>query len=366
MDNDNSSLQRSSKRFIEPTSFEEIMRRSSSYVDDYALGMQFPASDWTCYFLFSSLFGDGPCHAVNLGVHVGHMHGADLRVPGFTGDQNGVLIVAQLVYENRLYRWFDTATYKRTQVIYSRSGLDLQIGDVVRIKGTWPFLDLYYNDKENDIVYRISGKMKYAHWVPDHVMTANLYSFLLFPEYTYSGTVTFKGKVHEIAGIGGFDKVTARLINNPATIGVGYWHYDPVTWNEEFISNGLFYLGRKGETYIKGGVMTIPDGGYHPADSYEIEYLEFAESPAAPGSPEKTIYPQRWRATMQSSAGRLVYETTPIDLVDARGDRLLVTNVAFHAEGEFRSAAGKTTHLKGKGYMEYLRGTLDPSLSPPA
>jgi hypothetical protein len=38
---------------------EEILCSSSSHVDDYTLGLQFPACDWAGYFLFAALHGDG-------------------------------------------------------------------------------------------------------------------------------------------------------------------------------------------------------------------------------------------------------------------------------------------------------------------
>lgn len=341
---------------------EEIMRRSVSQVDDYQLGLQFPATDWSCYFLYSSIAGPGPFHALNLGVHVGHMSGADTRVREFGGDQNGVFLVTALVHEDRLYRWFDTTTYQRTDAIYSRNGLDLQIGDVCRVKGSWPFIDLYYHDKPNDIVYRLAGRATYAHWVPDHVMTTNLYSFLLLPDYTFNGVITFKGRDFEVNGIGGFDHVSARIIRNPRTKGVGFWHYDPVAWNEEFASAGLFYLDRQGAPFIKGGVTTLPDGGYHPAPSFEIEYLELAEGAAFSGEAGAAqIVPRRWRATMTAANGRLVYEARPIPLAGAEGQPLHEPNVPFWAEGEWTGTDGRRLQLSGKGYMEYLSGTLDPS-----
>ena len=48
-----------------PRSFEEIMRRSSSYVDDYTLGLQFPACDFGSYYLYATLSGNGACQAIN-------------------------------------------------------------------------------------------------------------------------------------------------------------------------------------------------------------------------------------------------------------------------------------------------------------
>ena len=141
-----------------PRTPEEIMRRSSTYVDDYTLGLQFPACDWACYFLYSSIVGDGPCHAVNVGIHIGHMDGSEIRIPQFDGDPNGVFVVTAVICDGILYRFFDVTSYTRSDVIYSRNSLDLQISDVVRIRGSYPYFEMYYRDKLNDIVYEFEGR----------------------------------------------------------------------------------------------------------------------------------------------------------------------------------------------------------------
>ena len=134
-----------------------------------------------------------------------------------------------------------------------------------------------FNDKESDIIYELEGYAGYAHWVPDHVSTTMAYSYLLFPDFKFSGTISVKGKIVDVNGIGSLDHVFGRNINNPSGTVIGFWHADPVMWEEKYTSNGLYYLDDKANPYIKAGVMTVPDGGYHPAHSFEIKYLEFAK-----------------------------------------------------------------------------------------
>ena len=143
---------------------------------------------------------------------------------------------------------------------------------------------------------------------------------------------------------------------------MGFWHYDPVLWNDGHVSNGLFYLGRGGEPYIRSGVMTVPDGGYHPAERFTIEYLELGEGTANAGtSGPPQVVPRRWRATMEAAHGTLTYTTLPLAVRDPDGDPLVEPNVVFTAHGEFRSRNGEVTPLVGKGHNEYMGAAFDPS-----
>ncbi len=346
-------------------SFKDIMQKSSSYVDDYTLGLQFPACDCGCYFLFSPLSGSGPCQAINLGIHIGHTNGSNINIPQLTGDPNKIFIVTSLIYDNKSYRTLDFSTYTRSDVIYSRNGLDIQIADVVRLRGSWPYFEMYYFDKEHNIVYEIKGSATYAHWVPDHIQKNMLYSYLLFPDYNFSGTVTLNGDTHDIKGIGSFDHVNGRNINNLNGPGVGFWHADPIMWNDKYISNGIYYLDDNGNPYIKSGIMTLPDGGYHPANSFEIEYLEISEGIDYTGK-EKTekFAPRKWRAKMEADHGTLTYETTPIEVYDPKDNKKLIEPcVLSDIKGEFIGRDGKIIKLTGKGYNEFVRGDINPAKS---
>ena len=44
---------------VKPGTYEEIMRRSSTQVDDFAMSLQIPLCDWSGYFLFAAIDGDG-------------------------------------------------------------------------------------------------------------------------------------------------------------------------------------------------------------------------------------------------------------------------------------------------------------------
>jgi hypothetical protein len=331
-------------------------------VDDYTLSLQFPACDWSGYFLFSALAGEGACQAVNLGVSVGIPDAAEHGVPEWDGDPHAVLVIAAVICDGISYRWTDSESYTRSDLIYSRVGLDLQVADVIRIRGEWPYFELYFRDPVHDIVYELDGRAGYVHWVPDHIQANNLYSYVCFPDYAFGGTITVKGTEHRVEGLGGFDHVACRTRGSTRSPGVGFWHYDPIMWEGGHVSNGLFYLGRKGEPYIKNGMMTLPDGGYHPADRFEIEYLELGEGTANAGtSGQPQIVPRRWRARMEARHGVLTYETTPMEVTDPSGAVIIEPNVVFQAEGEFKSRTGGTIPMVGKGHNEYMGSALDPS-----
>jgi hypothetical protein len=134
-------------------------------------------------------------------------------------------------------------------------------------------------------------------------------------------------------------------------------------WEDKYASNGLFYLDHKGNPYIKGGVMTLPDGGYHPAHNFEIEYLEFAKGTSYSGlEADCQIVPRRWRAKMESSHGTLTYETNPVEVFDPKsGAKLVEPCVLSKVSGEFCDFNGKVIRLTGKCYNEYESGAINPS-----
>ena len=97
---------KSSFQLSSPRSYEEIMRRSASFVDDYTLGLQFPACDFGSYYLYATLCGNGPCQAINLGVTIGHDTGSNVGIPQLKGDPGAVWIVTSLICNNKSYRNF--------------------------------------------------------------------------------------------------------------------------------------------------------------------------------------------------------------------------------------------------------------------
>ena len=206
---------------VKPGSFEEIMRRSSTYVDDYTMSLQIPHSDWSGYFLFSALDGKGPCQAVNLGVCIGLANGAEHGVPQWDGDPYRLFVIAASISDGISYRLLDDTSYTRSDVIYSRQGLDLQVADVVRVRGSWPYFELYFGDKRHDIVYELEGRARYAHWIPDDVQRGTMYNYVCFPDFAFHGTITVRGTGHQVSGVGGFDHVVARNIGSRSSPGVG-------------------------------------------------------------------------------------------------------------------------------------------------
>ena len=163
---------------VKPGTYEEIMRRSSTYVDDFTMSLQIPLSDWSGYFLFAAIDGDGPCQAVNLGVCIGLVNGAEHGVPQWDGDPYRLFVINACICDGVSYRVLDDSSYTRSDVIYSRSGLDLQVGQVVRVRGTWPYFELYFKDEVHDIVYELEGRAGYAHWIPDHIQRGTMYNYV--------------------------------------------------------------------------------------------------------------------------------------------------------------------------------------------
>jgi len=183
-----------------------------------------------------------------------------------------------------------------------------------------------------------------------------------FPDFAFQGTITVRGAEHRVRGVGGLDHVVARNVGSRSSPGVGFWHYDPVHWRDGLVSNGLYYLGVNGEPYITQRVMTLPDGEYHPAARFAIDYLELGEGTAnagASGGPQ--VVPRRWRATMEAAHGVLTYTTVPMEVRDPKAQALVEPNVVFRAEGEFRGRDGKVIKLIGNGYNEYMGAAFDPS-----
>ena len=341
------------------------MSPSATSVDDAEMSMYYPLSDWSGYFLFAAVDGDGPIHALNLGISVGLPHGAEVGVPQWRGDPNGMFVIAASICDGTSYRMLDDSSYSRSDLVYARRSLDVQLADVVRIRGTWPVYELYFRDDRHDITYELEGRARYAHWVPDHVQRGMTYSYLCLPDFAFQGSVTVAGARHEVRGVGGFDHVVARNSGSHTSPGVGFWHYDPIHWGNGLVSNGLFYVGLEGQPYITSGVMTLPDGGYHPARRFTIEYLELGEGTANAGSDGTSqVVPRAWRATMEAEHGVLTYTTTPMPVLDPSGRPVVEPNVAFRAVGEFRSTTGEVTALVGKGHNEYMGSALDPSRLP--
>ena len=298
-----------------------------------------------------------------MGITVGHDTGSNVRIPQLAGDPGKIWIVTSVIYNNKSYRSFDFSSYKRADAIYSRRGLDVQIADVARIRGSWPYFEIYLKDKQYDIVYELEGQARYAHWVPDHVSTTMAYSYLLFPDFEFFGKITVKGKVNKVRGIGSLNHVFGRNINNPTGTVIGFWHADPILWEEKYVSNGLFYLDDKGNPYISAGVMTLPDGGYHPAPEFKIEYLDFSKGTSYSGIEDDIqVVPRKWRAEMKSSHGILTYDTSPIEVLNPKtGLPIIEPCVLSDVTGKFEGSDGKIINLRGKCYNEYEGGAFDPT-----
>jgi len=340
---------------------EEILGRGSSFVDDYTLGLQFPACDFAGYFLFAALDGDGPCQALNLGLLVGQHDGRDLGFPEMVGDPRGAVVIRSLIHDGKSYRSPDDSSYTRADVVYSRVGLDVQVADVARIRGRWPFFELFFADPVHDIVYELTGTARYVHWVPDHIYST-IYSYVVFPDFSFEGTITVKGTAHRVSGVGALDHVNGRNVASPTSPGVGFWHYDPVAWEGGGVSNTLSFFGSDGDVVIGAGVTTLPDGGYHPAPRCSVEYLETADGGmnSGVGTGSQSV-PRAWRTRLEAEHGTLEYVARAVDVLAADGSAITEANALVEATGVFCSSSGARIDVRGRGYGEFMGGSMDLS-----
>ena len=340
-------------------SHEQILRSGSSFVDDYTLGLQFPACDFAGYFLFATLDGEGPCRALNLGLLIGTHDGRDLGFPAMVGDSREVVVIRSLIHDGVSYRSPDDSSYTRADVVYSRAGLDVQVADAARIRGRWPNFELFFVDPVHDIVYDLAGRAGVAHWVPDHVYST-VYSYVVFPDFSFDGTITLEGVTHHVAGVGALDHVNGRNVASPSSPGVGFWHYDPITWDGGAVSNALYFVGNAGEVVVGAGVTTLPDGGYHPSPRYSIEYLEVAEGQGNSGIGNvRQNVPRVWRGRLEAPHGALEYIAQAVDVLAPDGAAVTEANVLFEATGVFSSSGGARIDVRGRGYSEFIGGSMD-------
>ncbi len=349
-------------KLLEPGAKSQIMARSSGAVDDWTLSPRMPHVDWTGYFLFAAPDEGSPVQALNLGVFLGLINGRELGVPQWDGDPFRICTLMASVIDGVSYRSTDDTSYTRMDTTYSKVGLDVQVADVCRVKGSWPYFQLYYRDPAFDITYQLNGRVTCTHWYPDHIQNENMYTYCCFPDFRFEGVVTHAGKAHPVSGAGGFDHVVAKHVRSSSSPSVGFWHYEPVNWGNGMTSSALNYFDASGRPYIRDGSTTLPDGAYRPAKSVRIEYLEFDTGTANAGSEgERQVVPRRWRATIEYEHGVLSYETFPIDVRAPDGSALVEPNAVFEARGTFRSINGDTIEVRGRGHNEYMGVALDPT-----
>ena len=139
-----------------------------------------------------------------------------------------------------------------------------------------------------------------------------------------------------MSGIGALDHVNGRNVASPTSPGVGFWHYDPVTWENGGVSNILYFVGSAGETVVAAGVTTLPDGAYHPAPLCSVEYLEIAEGGTNSGVGEgNQPVPRRWRARLEAPHGSLEYVAQAAEVRAPSGHAMTEANSLFEAAGVF-------------------------------
>src|SRR5262249_44551124 len=137
-----------------------------------------------------------------------------------------------LIHGNTSYRTLDDTTYTRRDVTYARTGVEVQVADVVRLSAKWPHFELCFVDTAHNVVYELAGSASCVHWLPDHVYSM-LYSYALFPNFEFQGKVTVKGVTEQVKGKASFDHISGRNLAAEFAAksrGVGYWLSDPIQW----------------------------------------------------------------------------------------------------------------------------------------
>ena len=206
--------------------------------------------------------------------------------------------------------------------------------------------------------------LAYAHWVPDHVYST-MYSYVVFPEFAFHGTITFQGMAHDVSGIGAFDHVNGRNVASPTSPGVGFWHYDPVMWEGGGVSNILYFVGSAGQVVVGTGVTTVPDGAYHPAPRCSVEHLEIADGGPNSGVGEGAqAVPRKWASPARGSARH-----ARIRGPGRAGSRAVRRcrdggELALLSGGRLRGSDGAASELRGRGYGEFMGGSVDISSLP--
>jgi len=338
-------------------SYEQIMAPSAFGISDYLMGTQFPSSDFAGWFLFAACTDDGPVQAINVGMHVGLPDGSEAGMSQWRPDVRGTVVICSVIVDGVSYRWHDNSSYTRDDVIYLRDAFDVQIANVGRIKGTWPEYSMLFHDPVNDVTVDIVGQARHVVWVPDHFYTTQLHSYALLPDYSFTGTVTVKGTRYSVAGTGGLDHLVGRFQGSPSKARVGYWHYDPIVWDNGLVSAGLSHIDVDGVPVVSSGFSSLPDCGWHPSDNFHVWFHKTLNGTANAGSVGASQpVPREWSARMRMSHGELVYVARARDAVDPEGKALVEPNVVFDAVGEFTGNDGHVQRLVGRGHNEYMGG----------
>ena len=225
-----------------------------------------------------------------------------------------------------------------------------------------PDFELFFVDPDYDIVYELEGVARYAHWVPDHAYST-MYSYLVFPDFAFEGTITVAGVAHHVSGVGALDHVNGRNVASPTSPGVGFWHYDPVAWEGGGVSNLLYFVGSSGETVVGAGVTTVPDGAYHPAPSLlrrvprgRGRRTELGRGGGQPARSSEVASPARGSGRGARVRGpgrrgsRAVRRSRDRGELAVRGSRRVL-----------RRAEGAEIRLRGRGYSEFMGGSIDIS-----
>ena len=161
---------------------------------------------------------------------------------------------------------------------------------------------------------------------------------------------------------GAFDHVNGRNVASPTSPGVGFWHYDPVMWEGGGVSNILYFVGSAGEVVVGTGVTTVPDGAYHPAPRCSVEHLEIADGGPNSGVGEGIqAVPRKWRARLAAPHGTLEYVAQAVPVRAPSGRAVTEANSLFDAVGAFTGSDGAATELRGRGYGEFMGGSVDIS-----
>jgi hypothetical protein len=173
------------------------------------------------------------------------------------------------------------------------------------------------------------------------------------------GTIAIEGQSHTVKGMGAFDRPFGRLVKSPTSRGVGYWHYDVISWEDHSTTLSWLVTGLAGDTVFKYGMGNFGRPELLLFEDLDIEYLDFESRE------EGVELPRRWKAILSGEDGRLEYEveglgqkydpTTP-------NESFLMPSLILSCRGTLTTPDGEERTLKGVGLPEYHvahRGPLE-------
>jgi hypothetical protein len=313
-----------------------------------------PALDFDGFWLFCPLRSASEVRGLKIGFSIGRYEGSDLGM-ATPGDPNSVRYHLELITEQESISY--SVNLSRLDVSSSPSEFDIIVGLLGRIRGSWPRFELEMTDPDHELSVNLRFGAKTVHWWPDIVMPRTTYRQYVLPDTEVKGTISLRGQIFEVSGLGAFDRPFGRLVSSPTSRGIGYWHYDVIMWDEEFTTVSWLVSDRDGQPTIAYGMGSLGQGQSNLSlfEHFELEYLEFEER----GQGRRM--PRKWRGTLSGEDGHLVYT---VNAIGQRYDAAILGSsrcptLLMQCDAHFTDGNG-VRQLAGIGLPEYHVAHFDP------